>query len=132
MGMFDKDKVFAPDGRLDEKYPPGPTDSREGSQIVLWGVEDKGDFETELGTARMTWLTVSDLLFPEDKVVVGTLGSAIAEKVKEAESTDFPAVVKVLKVSSDNGNDALVLNWIREYDPAIVAEENRPKESAKK
>lgn len=130
MGMFDKDKVFAPDGRLDELYPPGPTDSREGSQIVLWAVEDKGDFETELGTARMTWLTVSDLLFPEAKKVVGTLSSAIAEKVKEAESSDFPAVVKVLKVSSDKGNDAMVLNWLREYDPAIAAEENRPKAEA--
>jgi hypothetical protein len=115
MGMFDKDKVFAPDGRLDEVYPPGETDSREGPQFVLWAVEDKGDFETELGTARMTWLTTSDLLTPEDKKVIGTLSKPIAEKAAEADAKDFPCVVRCLKVSTDF-NDAMVLQWIREYD----------------
>lgn len=115
MGMFDKDKVFAPDGRLDEVFPPGPTDSREGPQFVLWAVEDKGKFATEIGEADMTWLTVSDLLTPEDKKVIGTLSKPIAEKAAEAEASDFPCVVKCLKVSTDF-NDAMVLQWVREYD----------------
>ena len=115
MGMFDKDKQFAPDGRLDELYPPGPTDSREGSKFVLWAVQDKGEFETDIGKARVTWLTVSDELTPEDKRVIGTLSKPIAEKADEADPSDFPAVVKCLKVSTEF-NDAMVLQFIREYD----------------
>jgi hypothetical protein len=113
--MFDKDKLFAPDGRLDEVYPPGATDSREGPQFVLWGVEPRGEFQTEIGMAEMTWLTVSDLLQPENKKVIGTLSKPIAEKAAEAEASDFPAVVKCLKVSTDF-NDAMVLQFIRAYD----------------
>lgn len=116
MGMFDKDKQFAPDGRLDEVYPPGPTDSREGPELVLWAVEDRGKFATELGDADMTWLTVSDVLTPEDKKVIGTLSKPIHEKAAEAEpEKDFPAVVRCIKVSTDF-NDAMVLQWIRAYD----------------
>lgn len=115
MGMFDKDKQFAPDGRLDEVYPPGPLDSREGPSFVLWSVDDRGDFLTDIGTARMTWLTVSDLLQPEDKKVIGTLSAPIAAKAAEAEPSDFPAVVKTLQVSTDQ-QPALVLQWVRAYD----------------
>lgn len=115
MGMFDKDKQFAPDGRLDEVYPPGETDSREGPKFVLWGVESKGTFKTDIGDADMTWLTVSDELTPEDKKVIGTLSKPIAEKAAEADPTDFPAVVRCLKVSTEF-NDAMVLQWIRAYD----------------
>lgn len=115
MGMFDKDKQFAPDGRLDEVYPPGDLDSREGSQFVLWSVEDKGKFLTDIGEADMTWLTTSDVLDPEHKKVVGTLSSPIAAKAKEAEASEFPCVVKTLQVSTDQ-QPALVLQWIREYD----------------
>lgn len=115
MGMFDKDKQFAPDGRLDEVYPPGDLDSRKGPSFVLWGVESKGEFKTDIGTARMTWLTISDLLQPEDKKVIGTLSSPIADKAAEAVETDFPAVVKTLKVSTDQ-QPALVLQFVREYD----------------
>lgn len=115
MGMFDKDKQFAPDGRLDEVYPPGDLDSREGSQFVLWSVEDKGKFITDIGEADMTWLTTSDVLDPENKKVVGTLSSPIAAKAKEAEASEFPCVVKTLQVSTDQ-QPALVLQWIREYD----------------
>lgn len=115
MGMFDKDKQFAPDGRLDEVYPPGDLDSRDGPSFVLWGVEARGIFKTDIGDASMTWLTVSDLLTPEDKKVIGTLSKPIAEKAAEAEATDFPAVVKCLQVSTEF-NPAMVLQWIREYD----------------
>lgn len=124
-GMFDKDKQFAPDGRLDEVYPPGPTDSREGSKFVLWAVEDKGTFDTEVGQARITWLTVSDELMPETKKVIGTMSKPIAEKADEADPSDFPCVVKCLKVSTDF-NDAMVLQFVREYD------DGEPKKGAKK
>jgi hypothetical protein len=115
MGMFDKDKQFAPDGRLDQVYPPGELDSREGSQFVLWSVEPKGEFETELGTAQMTWLETSDLLSPEERKVVGTLSAPIAAKAAEAEASEFPCVVKTMQVSTDQ-QPALVLQWVREYD----------------
>lgn len=115
MGMFEKDKQFAPDGRLDEMFPPGETDSREGAELILYGVEDRGDFPTDVGTARMTWLTVAAIMTPDEKKVVGTLSKPIAEKSAEAEKSDFPCVVQVLKVSTDF-NDALVLNWRGQYD----------------
>lgn len=115
MGMFDKDKVFAPDGRLDEVYPPGDLDTREGPQFVLWGVVPKGDFETDIGVAQMTWLIVSDLLEPESKKTIGTLSAPIAAKAAEAETSDFPCVVKPLKVSTDQ-QPALVLQYVRQYD----------------
>lgn len=118
MGMFDKDKQFAPDGRLDEVYPPGATDSREGPQFVLWAVEDKGLFDSDKfeKPAPMTWLTVSDVMTPEEKKVIGTLSSPIHDKAVEAEPGDFPAVVRSLSVSTDKGNAANVLQWVREYD----------------
>lgn len=118
MGMFDKDKQFAPDGRLDETYPPGVTDSREGPQFVLWAVEDKGLFESDKfdKPAPMTWLTVSDVLEPDNKKVIGTLSGPIHDKAIEAEPGDFPAVVRSLSVSSDKGNAANVLQWVRVYD----------------
>lgn len=115
MGMFDKDKQFAPDGRLDEVYPPGELDSREGAQFVLWAVEPKGQFQTSVGDAEMTWLTTSDVMTPEDKKVVGTLSSPIAAKAAEAEAGEFPCVVRTLQVSTEQ-QPALVLQWIREYD----------------
>jgi hypothetical protein len=115
MGMFDKDKQFAPDGRLDEVYPPGETDSREGAQFVLWEVIPKGDFTTEVGVAQMTWLVTSDVLAPEHKKTIGTLSAPIAAKAAEAEADEFPCVVRCLKVSTDQ-QDAMVLQWIREYD----------------
>lgn len=118
MGMFDKDKVFAPDGRLDEVYPPGPVDSREGPTFVLWGVEPKGVFEVENqieNNPEMTWLTVSEVLSPEDKKVIGTLSGPIAEKAKQAEATDFPCVVRSILVKTEF-NDSNVLQWVREYD----------------
>jgi hypothetical protein len=125
--MFDKDKVFAPDGRLDEVYPPGEVDTREGPEFVLWKVEDKGDFETSVGTARMTWLTVSDVLRPDARKVVGTLSAPIAAKAGEADPEDFPAVVKILKVSTDQ-QDATVLQWVRDYPedgPAPAAKKDK-------
>lgn len=115
MGMFDKDKQFAPDGRLDEMFPPGKTDSREGAEVILWGVEDRGEFPTEIGTAQMTWLTVSSIPTPDEKKVVGTLAKAIASKAAEADDSDFPCVVKVMKVSTEMA-DALVLQWMGAYD----------------
>jgi hypothetical protein len=114
--MFDKDKQFAPDGRLDEMFPPGPTDSREGAELILWAVEPKGTFPTEVGEARMTWLTVSAIPTPDEKKTVGTLSKPIAEKGDDQDSKDFPCIVRVLKVSTDF-NDALVLNWMGQYDP---------------
>lgn len=128
MGMFDKDKVFAPDGRLDELYPVGPLDSREGKSFVLWGVEDKGEFKIENdldGDPNMTWLTVSDVLTPEDKKVVGTLSGPIAEKAKDAEPGDFPCVVRHIEVSTDL-TPAKVLQWLRDYD------DGEPKKATKK
>lgn len=115
MGMFDKDKQFAPDGRLDELFPPGEVGSREGPELILWAVEERGDFPTDIGVAQMTWLTVSAIMTPDEKKTVGTLAKPIAEKAAEAEPSDFPAVVQVLKVSTEM-QPATVLQWRGAYD----------------
>ena len=116
-GMFDKDKQFAPDGRLDEMFPPGDTDSREGAEVILWEPPlDKGEFPTDTGTAHMTWLTVSSIMTPDEKKIVGTLSSPIAEKAKDANKAEFPCAVRVLRVSTDM-QPALVLQWMGAYDP---------------
>lgn len=116
MGMFDKDKKFAPDGRLDEMFPPGPVDTREGAELILWGVQPKGEFPTDIGMAEMTWLEVSAIPTPDEKKTVSTLSKPIAEKTGEADAKEFPCVVRVMKVGTDF-NDALVLNWMGAYDP---------------
>lgn len=117
MGMFDNDKQFAPDGRLDESFPPGDVDSHEGTEIILWEPpQARGDFPTDIGTAQMTWLTVSSIMTPEEKKTVGTLSKPIAAGAENADAKEFPCVVQVLRVSTDK-QPALVLNWRGAYDP---------------
>jgi hypothetical protein len=113
--MFDKDKQFAPDGRLDEMFPPGDVDVPEGSEFILWGVEDRGDFPTDVGVARMTWLSVSNVMTPDEKRVVGTLSKPIAEKAAEADPKEFPCVCQTRMVSTDF-NPAFVIQWRGDYD----------------
>jgi hypothetical protein len=108
-GMFAKDKEFGTDIK---------DWAAEGDRFILWGVNVQDEkVKTDLGDATKTVLTVSRLDSPENRVEVGTLGSAIAEKAALAVPEDFPAVVKYHKVATTKGNPAAVLTFIEPYDP---------------
>lgn len=106
MGMFDKDKEI---GRT------LVSEFAEHEKFILWGAKVVPGPVTDLGESEKTLLTVSELSAPGEKFEVNTLGSAIASKAKDAEPSDFPAVVKWLQVKSKYGNDATVLQFIDAY-----------------
>lgn len=110
MGMFDKDRLYGGE-RLDETFSFGDT-------FIVWGVEVLPDpVPTEVGNATKTILEVSKRDAPADRFKVGTLASAIAEKAREAEASDFPAVVKYHQVTSEKwGTEAAVISLVEPYD----------------
>jgi len=107
MGMFEKDKEFGL--RLDQAF-----DLKE--QFIVWGatISDK-KMDTKIGDGTIATLTCSPMDDPGDKLEYNTIASAIVEKVKLAEETDFPAVCELRRVKSRFNNDALVLQFIKEY-----------------
>jgi hypothetical protein len=112
MGMFDKDRLYGGD-RLDETFQFGDT-------FILHSVEVLEEpVPTEVGDATKTILTVSKRDNPGEQFKVGTLASAIAEKAREAEASDFPAVVKYHQVTSEKwGTEAAVISLVEPYDAA--------------
>ncbi len=108
VGMFDKDKEIG--RRIDHEF-------ELGAEFIVWDAKiDTEEVSTSIGNARKTRLLVSTLRDPRTMFEAATLGSAIADKVAEATPLDFPAVVKLLKVpSSKSQNDALVIQFVREY-----------------
>lgn len=109
MGMFDKDREIG---------LPLTTAFNFGQDLVLWDAIDGGKVKTEINAeARKTRLIVSEV--GKDRIEafeVSTLSSAIADKaaMRTAEGSEFPAVVRLLKVPSNKGNDATVLQFVRE------------------
>lgn len=119
MGMFDKDKVFAPDGQLEQW-------AELGSEFVLWDcwIQDENfEFDPtakgDEGKAAMSHLVVSKKVTPDEKKTVSSLGGVIAEKVKAKEDGDLPAVVRLESVpaSKKGFNDAKVLRFIEPFQP---------------
>ena len=117
MGMFDKDKLFAPDGAMKDW-------SENGKPFILWNVEVK---ETEIPTpngptdsAPIVWLTVSTVDSPDAKDTVSMIGDNIKEKAEAMEPGDLPAlcITKTVPSSIESGQDAYVLNWYGDYEPA--------------
>lgn len=106
MGMFDKDKEM---GLILTDW----IDSRQ--EFVLHNARIvREDFPTSIGPATQTELEVSRM-GEGDRYRVTTLASAIAEKVKEADPSDFPAVVWWMQVQSSRFPDrqATVLQFVR-------------------
>lgn len=108
MGMFAKDKEIGNNIQNVFKF---------GDMFILWNVADGGEVATTLGPAKKTLLTVSKLDDPANQFECATLASAIASKAAEADPDDFPCVVQLLKVPSNFGNDAVVLQWVKDYSP---------------
>lgn len=107
MGMFAKDREI---GR------ELTTAFAEREEFKLLGVKvDEKAVKTDFGMADKSILTVEKLGGGGGSFEVTSLGGAIANKCKEAEDSDFPAIVCWLTVPSKQyGNDAKVLQFIRE------------------
>lgn len=109
MGMFDKDKEI---GIILQNWIP------EGTPFILWSARIlREDFPTNLGPAVQSGLSVSKLDTPGERYDVTTLASSIAAKVREADVTDFPAVVQTASVPSKWGREAFVLSFLKPYNP---------------
>lgn len=115
MGMFDKDKEYG--NRLDEEF-----NLRE--KFILWDAVITGDtISTSMGDAEVVRLTVSRMETPDDKYDCTTVASSIVDKARDAGDDDFPAVVELRKVESKKfKTQALVLQFVREYDGAVAAQ----------
>lgn len=123
--MFDKDKEIGT--RIEDLYPlSGTSNGMESKPFVLWAAKvDAERVETDLGEARKTRLQVSDVDSDaeRDRTEVTTLASAIADKAEGAEDSDFPAIVKLMQVPSKKyGGTALVLQYVRPYEPKTLAD----------
>ncbi|SRR6266545_6191358 len=106
-GMFAKDKEYG--NRIDQEF-------EVHEPFILWGVKIAPDLvDTRIGKAKKTLLDVSRLDEPDTRFECATLGSAIAAKAEEASEADFPVVVELRKVPSNFGNEALVLQYVRDY-----------------
>lgn len=114
MGMFDKDKVFAPDGELGQF-------ANLGDEFILWDCwiqTEEFEFREGEKPIPMAHLKVSQKMTPEQQKVVSSLSGPICEKIGEKEDGDLPAVVRLLSVPAKNKewNDAVVLQFIEAYD----------------
>lgn len=123
-GMFKKDKEYG-GTRLDEW-------ATEGEPFILFnaGIVSR-DVETSVGKARRTALVVAALdkdgnaILPAETVF--TLASAIADKVEDAEPTDFPSLVTTGTVASATyETDAYVLSYAGPYAGKPVKDADVP------
>lgn len=119
MGMFDKDKLFAPDGKMRDW-------AELDSPFILWDIGYKGEVETPDGptdSAPIVWLTVSTQASPDTKNTVSMIGDIIKEKAEALEPGELPAlcVVKEVDSSIPGGNRAFVLNYYGDYKPSAKA-----------
>lgn len=119
MGMFDKDKMFAPDGKLSDWID-------ENKEFILWDAIIKTEEFRPEGADKdiaMSHLTVSTLDMPAKKEIVSSLSGPIADKVRSKTNGDLPAVVKWFTVpSSKSGfSDAVVLQFVGPLSDANAA-----------
>ena len=108
MGMFDKDKAFGL--RLDREF-------KLGEHFVLYNAAATDEvISTDFGDAQVARLTVAKLDNPSHRYECQTVAGAIVEKCREAESSDFPAVVSLQKVTSQKWHrEALVLQFVAPF-----------------
>jgi len=107
MGMFEKDKEFGL--RLDQSFDLG-------EPFIVWGahISDK-KMDTKVGDGTIAVIVASEMNDPGERLEYNTIASAIVEKVKLAEESDFPAVCELRRVKGRFRDDALVLQFIKEY-----------------
>lgn len=114
MGMFDKDKAI---GLVLHELVP------QGEEFTIWGARVLDEkVNTRFGLTENAELEITRK-GDRDRMKVTTLASAIVGKVKEAEASDFPAVVIWTKVNTTAQEDVTVLRFIR---PLHSAQEQTP------
>lgn len=117
MGMFDRDKLMAPNGPLKEW-------AGVGNQFILWDIELKdGTIKTELGEAEICHLTVSFVDSPDNKAVCSMLGDIAKQRAEEKADGDLPAIVETAMVPSKDASkqDAFVFRFVEKYEPKTRA-----------
>lgn len=112
-GMFDNDKVFAPDGQLD-----GFTGF--GEEFILWDCwiqTEEFEFDPKEDKIPMAHLVVSRKMTPEDRKVVSSLSGPICEKVRLKQDGELPAIVTYESVPSQKKgfSDAKVIRFREPY-----------------
>lgn len=113
MGMFDRDKLMAPNGPLKEW-------AGVDNEFILWDITlMDGTIPTDLGEAEICHLVVSPVDAPDNKATVSMLGDIAKRRAQEKEDGDLPAVcVTAMVPSKDSGKqDAFVFRFVREYEP---------------
>lgn len=122
MGMFDKDKVFAPDGQLNDSGGGGFANM--GDEFILhdcWIQTEEFEFDKDETPIPMAHLVVAKKASPDEKKTVSTLSGPICDKVKEKADGDLPAVVRLESVPSKNAdkgwNEAVVIRFIEPFQP---------------
>jgi len=130
MGIWDKDKSFAPDGQLNEFAPAG-------TKFILFGVEmiDRV-FETDIGTAPMIHLAVADPMDVENIKTVSSIGDTNARKFfdkdkdyeSKIEKGDLPALVetRVVPAGQEGFNDAFVIRFVALWNKETAKEYELP------
>lgn len=118
MGMFDKDKVFAPDGQLGNWI-------NADQEFILWDAWIQTEEFEPQGADKpiaMAHLVVSTGDMPEKRETVSTLASPICDKIREKADGDLPAVVKWYTVPAKQKgfSDAVVLQFVAPYEAAAV------------
>lgn len=111
--------------RIDSAF--AVTDEQPSKKFLVLGAKSDGVIETVLGDAEHVSLLVQEL---DEKgratgmpFKVGTLASAIVEKMKAAAPGDFPAICQLMKVDSKFGKKALVIQHVGETDPSSLLDE---------
>lgn len=119
MGMFDKDRLFG-GARLDVEFVDGEPFVLFDAEIVAEGVDLGNDLPPAAKTGLVVGKLKSDGELDGDPYVVGTLGSAIASKVRDKAPGDLPCVVMTETVPTDL-QPAKVLTYVGPYNGKVPA-----------
>lgn len=116
VSAFGKDKLFGK--RVDESFRVGTTEISGEPFLMLGALIEPERIKTDIGDARLTKMLVQKLNESTGEPVgqpfeVGTLGSAIADKVEAMQPGELPAIVEVRKIVSKTWKtEALVLQFV--------------------
>lgn len=114
MGMFDRDKLMAPNGPLKEW-------AGVDAEFILWDIRlMPGTIKTEIGEAEICHLDVSPVDAPENRATVSMLGDIAKERALAVEDGELPAVcvTRIVPSKDKAKQDAFVFQWVKDYSPA--------------
>jgi len=112
LGAFDNDKTLGRGEILTERY-------QVGDEFILHSVEYIGQIDipnSDLGATDKVILNVTDKADPDqNQSEVSAIGS-VAEKLKDANESELPAVVKLISFTSKTyGTEGRTVQWVRDW-----------------